>query len=217
MASQLIGGGRNQEWVNRGARERAFTRFAGTGFFVLLGALVFETALFAYVASLPREKAVIIAEQRDGSYAPYSEAQAPDEGGKIKLLADWVASWRLGSSDPKSLSAIQTAALIPTGLGAGDVAREVRDYNQQVADGGLTVTPIVRSAVGSGSGFDYEVDEDETVAVPLKAPTQRALRIYVTIAFDDARVNLHNDALMNPYGMYVKSLRVVEVNVGHAH
>ena len=82
MAATLIGGHDNQNWINRGARERAFTRFASTGFFALLVVVIFETAALVYVGSLPREKAVIVAEQRDGSYAPYMAEVVPDQAGR---------------------------------------------------------------------------------------------------------------------------------------
>jgi type IV secretory pathway TrbF-like protein len=208
MAAILIGGNANQEWVNRGARERAFTRFAASGFFALLVVVIFETAALVYVGSLPREKAVIVAEQRDGSYAPYAADVTPDQAGKVKLIADWFASYRLASTDPTSFAARQTAALIVAG---GDVAKQVHDYNQSVVDTGSRVAPVVRSV--EGSGFEYQIDWDETIVVPgASTRTQHAMRAYVTIAFQDALVNLHNDPLTNPYGLYVKSLRVVEVS-----
>ncbi len=37
------------------------------------------------------------------------------------------------------------------------------------------------------------------------------MRAYVTVGFDDPHVALHNDPLTNPFGMYVKTLRVVEI------
>jgi hypothetical protein len=206
----LIGGKKTQDWVNRGARDRAFARFTGTGFFALLIALIFSVAGNVYLGSLPREKGIPFAEHRDGSYAPY-ETQGPDVLGEQHLLADWVAGWRLGSNDPQSLQARQVAALLlPSG--SDDVVRQVQAYNQQLADRHLTVAPSVRYV--NCSSYECKMDWDETVTEGLMR-SQHAMRAYVTIAFDDSHVNLHNDPLMNPYGMYIRNLRVVEV--GRAH
>ncbi len=209
MSSLLLGGNRNQEWINRGATERAAARFSRGGFFASMTLNLILVVAIAYVASLPREKAVVIAEQRDGSYAPYG-VQAQDERGEQRLLADWFADWRLGSTDPNSMQAQQTAALI---LPSSDVARQVQAYNQDVASRDLSVAPNVRSVVCAG--FDCVVDWDETVTDGV-TKTPHALRGYVTIAFADAKVALHNDGLLNPFGMYVPSLRVVEVGVNRA-
>jgi hypothetical protein len=212
MASLLIGGSKDQEWINRGARDRAEARYAKTISFALLVALIFALVGDFYLGSLPRERAVPIVEQRDGSWMPYS-TQAPDILGEQHLLADWVAGWRLGSSDPQSLQARQVAALLlPPSGGSNDVVTEVQSYNQQLADRHLTVAPTVRYV--NCSGYDCEMDWDETVTDGLRS-SQHAMRAYVTIAFDDAHVNLHNDPLMNPYGMVLRTLRVVEV--GRAH
>lgn len=213
MASLLITGKGDQKWVNRSAREREFSRTAGAFAFASLALNIILVAAIIYVAALPREKAVVIAQQRDGSYAPYSEAGTPDEAGKKKLLADWVADWRVGLTDPTSLAARQTAALVSNRPGS-DVATQVRDYNQQVADGSLTVVPTVRSVTCSGA--DCEMDWDETVTSGTKV-SQHAMRAYATIGFDDANLNLHDDPLTNPYGMYLQKLRVVEIGVNHAH
>jgi len=201
----LLGGQRNQDWINRGARERAFTRFAAAGFFALLGVVVFETAALVYVGSLPREKAVVVAQQRDGSYQPYAENVTPNQAGIMMLLGNWVAAWRLGSNDARSLPARQVAALIP---GPGDVLDQVKAYNQSIADGGFRVAPIVRPP--TCSAFECEVDWDETVSSADRR-FAHSMRAYVTVGFDDPHVALHNDPLTNPFGMYIKTLRVAEI------
>jgi hypothetical protein len=37
------------------------------------------------------------------------------------------------------------------------------------------------------------------------------MRAYITIGFSANLVALHGDALLNPYGMYVRDLRVIEI------
>jgi type IV secretory pathway TrbF-like protein len=90
------------------------------------------------------------------------------------------------------------------------VAAQIQAYNQSVAEARLTVNPVVRYV--SGGATDYQVDWDEEVDQPRAAlRTQHAMRAYVTVAFDQNLVALHADPLLNPYGMYVRDLRVVEI------
>ena len=90
------------------------------------------------------------------------------------------------------------------------VAVQVRDYNQSVADGRLMVNPVVRSV--NGSGKDFQVDWDERITQPRSTMhVERAMRAYITVAFSQDLVALHADALLNPYGMYVRDLRVIEI------
>jgi type IV secretory pathway TrbF-like protein len=205
----MIGGNRDQQWINRGAKDRAFAAFSGTIAVIALAIVIFVLGILGYVASLPREVPVIIAEHRDGSYAPYATAIAPDDGAKKKALADWIGAWRLGCNDPTLLCAREVSQMIlsdPTTT----VATQVRDYNQSVADGRLDVNPVVRSV--SGAGTDFVVDWDERVTQARSTlNVERAMRAYITIGLSQRLVALHADPLLNPYGMYVRDLRVVEI------
>jgi type IV secretory pathway TrbF-like protein len=205
----MIGGNRDQPWIARGAKDRAFASFAGTIAVIALVIIIFMLGILGYVASLPREVPVIVAEQRDGSYAPYASAIAPDAGARRKRLADWVGAWRLGCNDPTKLCAREVSQLVLNDPNSS-VAALVRAYNQSIADGRFAVNPIVRSV--SGSGTDYAVDWDEHVMQERSTlHLDRAMRAYITIGFSANLVALHGDALLNPYGMYVRDLRVIEI------
>jgi type IV secretory pathway TrbF-like protein len=205
----LIGGNRDQPWINRGAKDRAFASFSGTIAVIALAIVVFLLGILGCVASLPREVPVIVAEQRDGSYAPYANAIAPDAGAKRKALADWVGAWRLGCNNSTLLCAREVSQMVISDA-SSTVAAQVREYNQSVADGRLVVNPIVRSV--SGSGTDFVVDWDEHVTQQRSTMhVERAMRAFVTVAYSQNLVALHVDPLLNPYGMYVRDLRVVEI------
>lgn len=205
----LIGGQRDQPWINRGAKDRAFASFSGTVAVIALVIVVFLLGILGYVASLPREVPVIVAEQRDGSYAPYANATAPDDAAKRKALADWIGAWRLGCNDPTLLCAREVSQLVLNEPNS-PVAAQVRDYNQSVADGRLAVNPIVRSVTGSGTDFAVDWDEHVTQARSTMH-VERAMRAYLSVAYNQNLVALHADPLLNPYGMYVRELRVVEI------
>lgn len=205
----LIGGKRDQPWINRGAKDRAFASFSGTIAVIALAIVLYLLGILGYVASLPREVPVIVAEQRDGSYASYANAIAPDAGAKKKALADWIGAWRLGCNDPALLCAREVGQMVLNDSNT-TVAVQVRDYNQSVADGRLMVNPVVRSV--NGSGTDFQVDWDERITQPRSTlHVERAMRAYITVAFSQNLVALHADELLNPYGMYVRDLRVIEI------
>ena len=205
----LIGGNRDQPWINRGAKDRAFASFSGTIAVIALAIVVFLLGILGYVASLPREVPVIVAEQRDGSYAPYANVITPDGGAKRKALADWIGAWRLGCNDPTQLCAREVSQMVLNDPNT-TVAVQVRDYNQSVVDSRLTVNPIVRSV--RESGLDFVVDWDEHVTQQRSTlHVERAMRAFVAVAYSQNLIALHADPLLNPYGMYVRDLRVVEI------
>ena len=208
----IIGGKQNQPWVSRGAldRENAKTAWIVAGVFGSL--LSLSVAGNVYGLTVPHEVPVIIAQQRDGSYAPYAQNLTPDVAGAQKLLADWFGAFRLGDNDPKSFPARQTAALVPDGEGAPDgAAQAVKAYNQQVSDSGAKVSPTIRNVTCPDK--ECVVDWDETVTLPAGETTQHAMRAWVTIAYDQRRQLLHNDPLTNPYGLYIATPpRIVEVS-----
>lgn len=207
MSATLIGGRRNQPYINRGALDRLAARFAGGAFFGSLGLNFFLAAGLAYVGSLPREKPVVLVQHDNGAYTSFTENVAPSEVGNVRLLSDWFAAFRLGSNDPQSMSARQVAVLIP---GTGDVKQQVIDYNQSIADSHAVVSPTIRSVRSvAGSPFQYEIDEDEVVATQASRVTHSVVA-YVTVAFDDARANLH-DPLLNPYGMYIEKVQIAQL------
>jgi hypothetical protein len=205
MSSQILGGNA-QEWVNRGARERAFARFSGSAF---LASAIFNVVLvgaLCYVASLPREVPYWLSQTHSGAYENWPAA-APNDAGTRYMIACWLADWRIANNDPHSLSFRRTAALIARGSG-DEVARQVRAHDQEVLDGGLVVTPTVRTM--DCSGYECAADWDETVK-GASGPTTRFFHADITIGFDSANTNLRNDPLLNPFGLYVKSLRIAEM------
>ena len=207
MDATLIGGKRNQAYVARGALDRSAARFASAGFFASLGLNFFLVAALAYVGSLPREKPVIITQHDNGAYTSFTENATPSDAGTTLLLGHWFAACRIGSNDPHSMSAQQCAALIP---GTGDVKQSVADNNQAIADSRATVSPNIRSIRGvTGAPYEYEIDADETVSTG-QTHEVRSLVAYVTIAYDDARANLH-DPVLNPFGVYVQKLQITQM------
>lgn len=209
MAS-VLRGGRDQEWINRGARDRADARFAKMLAAGAVALAFFLAIACVYFASLPHEVPVYLGKLASGAFVPYV-SQAPDATEEQHLAAEWVGDWRLGLSTPQSQSARQVAALI----GSDAVASQVRDYYQQVADGGWTVVPTISSVVCAAD--ECQVDWSETYASTGKQTMQRWMVAHLTIGFDDGHVLLHENPLTNPHGMFVKVLRVFEVPVNHAH
>jgi len=209
MDATMIGGRRNQAHVARGALDRAAARFSTVAFFASMGLNFLLISGIVYVGSLPREKPVVLVQHDNGTYASYSENVAPNEVGKVQMLSHWFASFRIGSNDARSMTARETAALIP---GTGDVKQVVAGYNQSLSDAGARVSPNIRSVRSiAGSPYEYEVDWDETVATAT-AREVRSMVGYVTVAFDDARANLH-DPLLNPFGMYLTKLQISQTGV----
>ena len=206
----IIGGKQNQPWVSRGALDRNSAKIAWGVAFVFGALAAVLIGALAYVASLPREVPVIIAQQRDGSYAPYAQNLTPDAAGEKLLVANWFGAFRLGDRNVKSYAARQTAALVPAGDGAPDEAAQVvRSYNEQIAESGAKVVPTIRDV--SCVNRECQVDWDEAVTLPKGETTQHAMRAWVSIAYDQARQSLHNDPLTNPYGLYLTKIRIVEV------
>lgn len=164
-------------------------------------------AVAAYLGSLPKQTPQVIVQHDNGAYTAFTPNATPNDAGNIMLLSHWFGAFRVGCNDPRGMCARQVAALIP---GTGDVKQQVTDYNQQIADARATVSPDVLSVHNvQGTPFEYEIDENETVTTDATHFT-RSLVTYVTIAFDDQRANLH-DPLMNPFGLYIQSMRVAQI------
>ncbi len=207
MNATLLGEGRNQAYLNRGAQDRANARLLGRALMLSLAVNFGSLAVFAYLGSLPKQTPQIIVQHDNGAYTEFAPNATPNDAGNVLLLSHWFGAFRLGCNDPRAMCAGQVAALIP---GTGDVKQQVTDYNQQVADARATVSPDVLSVHSvKGTPFEYEIDENEMVTTDATHFT-RSLVAYVTIAFDDQRANLH-DPLMNPFGLYVQSMRVAQI------
>jgi len=75
---------------------------------------------------------------------------------------------------------------------------------------GLTVSLNVHTPIGSG--YSYEVDWDERITDPQNAKTERVMKAYVELAFSPDHTLLHGDLWMNPYGMFVRKVTLIEVS-----
>ena len=208
-----LGGKKEQAYVAQGALERRAVWILSLVCAGLVAVLLFGVACFAYVASLPHEKPVIIVQNADGSYMPYSEHASPTVLGEKTMLAHWIGCFRQASSDPKSLCAQETAALLDA-HDSTDVISQVTAYNAAVAKEGVTVTPKVYGVyTASSSPYEFELRWDETRSDAAGKSTVASMMANVTVAYDDTMASLHTDILTNPFGMYVKSMHVIDLGV----
>ena len=202
-----ITGGRNQPWISRDGLQRAFTRHAATVAASSLGLSFFLAGSLAYVGSLPREVPVYLVERVDGSIVPYQNMVTADDAVRKHLIVSFLSAWRLGCNDPATMCARQTSALVSSATG-DPVAKVVREYNQSVADQKVRVTPSISSVTGSGS--DWVADWTETATNSSGGHVERVMRAIVTLESAPGYVSMRDASLMNPFGIYLKDLRVIE-------
>jgi hypothetical protein len=161
-----------------------------------------------YFAHLPREVPVLVPVTADGAYMTPIRTTTPDEAGKEKMLHDWIGDCRVGG-DPQSLPMRQCRQLIPSTPQGTAVAQVVAEHNQLVASQGMRVSVTIRSFTPSAAGYEIGWDESLTAAGS-GVTTTHAMIAFVSIGFAQQNGLLHGDPWMNPFGMYVTSLRIID-------
>jgi type IV secretory pathway TrbF-like protein len=204
-----LAGGTLPMWMHRGAEDRLDKRWWRNIACIESVTTLCSVLACIYFANLPRQVAVPFLITPDGHWSAAVITETVKVASEKASLTDWITGCRSGDPDPYSMAAQHCSALLDVHA-SKTVADAVHEYNDQMASSGMRPTVFVHDVAPSNDTRTlWRITWDERHIRSGGVMKLHAMWADVTVARSEAKSVLH-DPLLNPYGLYVTSVRVVD-------